>query len=225
MISPLPTPPSRDDPANFAARGDAFLASLPTFQSEANDTADDVNADAATAAAAAASAVSSATSAADSAAAALTSQLTAAQSAGAPAWVTGTTYAIGDVVWSTVNGRIYRRTTNGAGTTDPASDAANWLAVGFASPTLVVVTGTTVMTQPGFKYRLTNVSASTATLPASPSQGDLMWIEPGNGRNDNVVARNGNNIMGLTEDMTIGDPDETVVLEFEGGSRGWRLYV
>jgi hypothetical protein len=35
-LTPLPTPPSRDDPANFAARGDAFLGALPTFASELN---------------------------------------------------------------------------------------------------------------------------------------------------------------------------------------------
>ncbi len=35
-ITALPTPPSRSDPANFAARGDAFLGALPTFATEAN---------------------------------------------------------------------------------------------------------------------------------------------------------------------------------------------
>lgn len=42
-ITPLPTPPSRNDPANFAERGDAFLAALPTFATEANDLQQDVN--------------------------------------------------------------------------------------------------------------------------------------------------------------------------------------
>lgn len=32
----LPTPPSRDDPANFSARADAFLAALPAFGDGAN---------------------------------------------------------------------------------------------------------------------------------------------------------------------------------------------
>lgn len=35
-ISALPTPPTRSDPTNFASRADAFLAALPTFQTEAN---------------------------------------------------------------------------------------------------------------------------------------------------------------------------------------------
>lgn len=43
-ITALPTPPSRQDPANFAARGDALLAALPAFQVEANVLQADVNA-------------------------------------------------------------------------------------------------------------------------------------------------------------------------------------
>ena len=50
-ITPLPTPPSRDDPTNFSARGDAFLGALPDFATEANALAVDVNADAVSAAA------------------------------------------------------------------------------------------------------------------------------------------------------------------------------
>lgn len=55
-ISALPTPPSRSDPATFAARGDAFLGALPTFQSEANVLQTDVNAKQAAAAVSAAAA-------------------------------------------------------------------------------------------------------------------------------------------------------------------------
>jgi hypothetical protein len=35
-ITPLPTPPSRQEPDTFADRSDAFVAALPAFQSEAN---------------------------------------------------------------------------------------------------------------------------------------------------------------------------------------------
>jgi hypothetical protein len=35
-ISSLPSPPSRQDPANFADEADAFLGALPTFQSQVN---------------------------------------------------------------------------------------------------------------------------------------------------------------------------------------------
>lgn len=36
FITPLPTPPTRQDPTNFATRADSFLAALPTFATEAN---------------------------------------------------------------------------------------------------------------------------------------------------------------------------------------------
>lgn len=39
QITPLPTPPTRQDPASFSARGDAFLGALPLFQTELNDLA------------------------------------------------------------------------------------------------------------------------------------------------------------------------------------------
>lgn len=38
-ITPLPLAPTRDDPANFSARGDALMTALPTFVTEANSLA------------------------------------------------------------------------------------------------------------------------------------------------------------------------------------------
>ena len=74
--------------------------------------------------AASAAADSSEAGAAASAAAALASELAAGASAsaaaagaGAAIWVSGTTYAIGDVRWSPVTRYVYRRITAGAGTT------------------------------------------------------------------------------------------------------------
>ena len=53
-ITALPTPPSRTDAANFSARADAFLGALPTFGTEANALAVEVNGYATNAAASAA---------------------------------------------------------------------------------------------------------------------------------------------------------------------------
>lgn len=44
-ITALPTPPTREDPSNFAQRADAFLAALPGFATEANALAVEVEAD------------------------------------------------------------------------------------------------------------------------------------------------------------------------------------
>lgn len=66
-ITALPTPPSRDDPANFTSRADAFLGALPAFGTESNAAASNVYANASEAAAAAQAASDSANTAAASA--------------------------------------------------------------------------------------------------------------------------------------------------------------
>ncbi|WP_189540630.1 hypothetical protein [Novosphingobium arvoryzae] len=42
-ITALPAPPTRSDATNFNARADAFLSALPTFATEANSLASEVN--------------------------------------------------------------------------------------------------------------------------------------------------------------------------------------
>ena len=49
-ITALPEAPSTNDPANFATEADAFIAALPTFVTQTNAVASEVNANAATAA-------------------------------------------------------------------------------------------------------------------------------------------------------------------------------
>jgi len=144
-ITPLPTPPSRDDPTNFAARGDAFLGALPAFATEANALAVDVNADAVTAAAAELAATAAAAAA------------TAA--ANVTKWVSGTTYTEGVVVWSPITYLSYRRKSTGGGTTDPSADSTNW----------AQAAGTGDVTQAGTQT-LTNKTLANGTL----FQGDAL---------------------------------------------------
>jgi len=59
-INALPTPPSRDDPANFSSRGDSFMSALPAFVTEANALQTDVNDKQATASTAATTATTQA---------------------------------------------------------------------------------------------------------------------------------------------------------------------
>ena len=83
-ITLLPTPPSRQDPANFNVRADEFLGALPTFGTEANSLASDVNnkqvtaSDAATTATAAASTATTKASEATTAATTATTKATEA---------------------------------------------------------------------------------------------------------------------------------------------------
>lgn len=59
-IAALPTPPLRSDPANFATRGDAFLGALPTFATQVNAVAAEVNGNAVSAASSATTATTKA---------------------------------------------------------------------------------------------------------------------------------------------------------------------
>lgn len=88
---------------------------------------------------------------------------------------------------------------------------------------LTVVSGTTVNAVAGAQYVLTNASATTVTLPANPNFGDTVGIVVANNRFDNVVARNGNRIMGLTEDLTLTSQYVSITLRFVNPTLGWRL--
>jgi hypothetical protein len=203
-ITALPTPPSRDDSANFPARADDFMAALPTFATETNAVAAEVNAF---------SDLSSSSAA--------TAQA-AANSVGAVAWVSGTTYAIGNVRTSPINAFPYIRLTAGAGTTDPSADSTNWRLAAVMAPALYIVTGTTQTAVSWGHYSLENAAASTLTLPAAPGVGDIVWVTVANDRVDNVIARNGLLIMGLAENMTLNDRYGHVALRYFGASKGWR---
>lgn len=64
------------------------------------------------------------------------------------AWVSGTTYAVGDVRFSLVNFRSYRRRTAGAGTTDPSLDPTNWADLQAAVPNTLVLESSQSWTPP-----------------------------------------------------------------------------
>lgn len=63
---------------------------------------------------------------------------------------------------------------------------------------------------------------TTQTLPSSPSVGDEVVIGVGNFLNT-VVARNGNNIMGLAEDLTLNKAYTTRTFRYINASIGWKV--
>ena len=245
-VTALPTPPSTASPSNFDTRADAFLGALPTFQTETDAVAANVFANATDAATSATTATTQAgtattqaglatsngaaqvalaaaqvTLATTQAGYAATSAIAAAANAGATLWVSGTTYAIGDVRYSPAVNRVYRRLTSGAGTTDPSADGTNWKAQD-VDPVVAVVSGTSQTAIAFSHYILTNVAATTVTLPASPASGDTVWITWTNTLATNVIARNGSTLMGLSEDMTLdATTNGTVQLRFVNSS--WRI--
>lgn len=87
--------------------------------------------------------------------------------------------------------------------------------------TVSIVSGTTQTAVAGVHYILTNVAATTVTLPVTPTSGSTVWVTVTNGLTTNVIARNGQTIMGLAENMTIDNKNATVELRFVNSD--WRL--
>lgn len=185
-----PAPQPTDDTATFNAKAFALLAALATLVAEANTVESAVDADAAAASSANSNAQSAKTAAEVARDAAAASASAAAASAGAALWVSGTTYALGAVVWSPANGLIYRRKVAGAGATDPSADATNWLLSG-GPLQLVVVTASTHAAALNSRVVLRGALVQTVTAPAAPQPGDRWAIKVANGRLDAVIDWNG----------------------------------
>ena len=88
-------------------------------------------------------------------------------------------------------------------------------------PTMNIVSGTTQAAVANNHYVLTNAAATTVTLPASPAAGDVVWVTVANGLTTNVVARNGQNINSIAENMTIDNAYAGVQLRYADATRGW----
>jgi hypothetical protein len=87
-------------------------------------------------------------------------------------------------------------------------------------PTLNVTSSTSISAVASNHYVLTG-GATTVTLPASPAAGAMVWITVANNRTDNVIARNGQNIQGLAENMTLNTTYAAVRLRYTDATRGW----
>jgi len=110
-------------------------------------------------------------------------------------------------------------------TSGGASAQPSWqtLATTQGIPALNIITTTTHTGASGNHYVLTNVAASTLTLPASPSAGDLVWVTTGNSLTTNVVDRNGNNIEGAASNFTLTASYPSIQLRYINTTLGWML--
>ena len=86
----------------------------------------------------------------------------------------------------------------------------------------IPVTGTSYAAQAGQELALRNAAKTLITFPAAPADGDRISVLVENGRWDNEVARNGQLIMGLAENLIMDDPDAPWPFVFSSVS-GWRL--
>ncbi len=94
---------------------------------------------------------------------------------------------------------------------------------GGTSITNTIVTTTTQTAAKDSRYILTNASATTVTLPATPTLGDTVYIIVANGLTTNVIARNGSPIMGLAEDLTVDGSTASFGLFYVNSTLGWRI--
>ena len=143
----------------------------------------------------------SATSAAANAVAVAANTALAAGYAGATIWVSGTSYIVGDVRYSPINQRSYRRIIAGGGTTDPSADATNWQLVDINRP-IIQVNASTYTAVAGFHYEIIYAGVCTLSLPATPGSGNAVEVTVSNAY-DNILARNGSTIEALSEDMAL----------------------
>lgn len=88
------------------------------------------------------------------------------------------------------------------------------------TPTINVTSSTSFTAVASNHYVLVG-GATTVTLPASPAAGAVVWVTVSNGRTDNVIARNGQNINSLAENMTIDQANAGIQLRYADATRGW----
>lgn len=72
----------------------------------------------------------------------------------------------------------------------------------------------------------TTSAAFTITLPATPTVGDIVQVVDASGKfatNKLTVGRNGNNIMGLAENMDMDVANVSVTFVYQGSTQGWRI--
>lgn len=89
------------------------------------------------------------------------------------------------------------------------------------------ITGTTTL-ESNNAYMLDSTGgAFTATLPASPADGDrVAFVDVATSAGDNnvTIARNGNNIQGAAEDLVLDVDDVSLILVFNSNDSDWRLF-
>ena len=100
----------------------------------------------------------------------------AAAAFGVTKWVSGTTYAAGDLVWSPTDYLTYRRKSAGGGTTDPTSDGTNWA---LAHPVVDPMTCDFRLTLTAGTPVTTADVTGAATIYASPYRGNQIALYDG----------------------------------------------
>lgn len=107
--------------------------------------------------------------------------------------------------------------TNGAGYIVASSTTTGLHTGAVRRVSSVIGSNTTAVA--GTTYILT--ASLTLTLPSSPTAGDTVSVVNASGTATAVLARNGQNIMSLAENMTINSIDVSLSLTYADATRGW----
>jgi len=70
-------------------------------------------------------------------------------------------------------------------------------------------------------YVFATATSFILTLPLNPTNGDSLYVSNRSGINTNVIARNGQLLMGLAQNVTLNVAQASFKLTFSGGSQGW----
>lgn len=213
-ITLLPTPPTRDDPLNFADRADDFLAALPPFAVEANALATEVNGYATAATASASNASSSAATAAVSA--------NAAQSAANYVGEWSSLFGPLNVPASvSYQGQFYVLNTSVVDVTAHTPGvSAVWSVNGLYRPYTSISTNTNA--QVFLSYRVT--ATCNVTLPASPTNGQWVQFINSTGTSTFNILRNGKTIMGLAENLVANVNNKGFTLIYNASTNDWLIF-
>lgn len=210
-VNPLPPPPLRTDPGtDFATKAATFLSALPPMRDQMVTLASWLDGRAATT-------ESNAQSAASSSAAAVA----AANFKGQWSSLSGALAVPASVAH---NGDIWLLLHNvaavAAHTPGGSSAWAILTSLGVARFTTVSVANH--YTAQNRQWVHVTAAGLTITLPPSPALGAEVAVSVGAFTNT-TIGRNGQNIMGLAEDMVIDRANRAAPLIFLGGTQGWRI--
>lgn len=211
-ITPAPTPaPQRGERSTFSQRVDAFVTWLTTAVGQF--------------AALALNVYNNAVEAYNAGQAATSQAAAAIAAVNATAWVSGTTYAIGNVRYSPINGQSYRRITAGAGTTDPSLDTVNWSpVVGMALTTSATISTNypVVLSDKGRNLSCTGTITLSFSTAAALANGWYCYVQ-NNGNGVVTLDPNGAELVQTLSTITL-NPGMAVLVASDGtGLRAFRF--